>query len=217
MTTVTDAINRILRLLSQVSGENVQLYAEDRVIDMLQSSYDTLFDKLWWPHRMRSTTVALNGTSGEATTNITTLLRFEDIKNIYRVGESRPLPEVPLNINPATLTGTIARCYGPTITTGKIFKCFPIEATGSVIVEHRTKQDPFADDVAVEIDFDVDLLVFNAVYEYLEDDGTNPGATEKYRNKFNDKFRDAFKKYGTRIIPFRRGVPRIPSDWSTLP
>jgi hypothetical protein len=216
MTTVIEAVNRVELLLSQVSGENVQLYAEDRIIDMLQNSYNTLFDKLWWPHRMRRETVTLNGTSGEATTTFTALTKFEDIKHIYRVGDRLPIPELSLIENPDVITGSRARFYEPSQTSGKIFKCYPITSTDQVTVLYRTRQANFVDDPTVTIDFDVDLLVFAIVYDYLEDDGTNPGATEKYRAKLNAKFELARAKYGTRIIPFRRGRALPPDAWYSV-
>lgn len=216
MTTVNEAVNRVELLMSQVAGENVQLYAEDRIVDMLQNSYNTLFDKLWWPNRMRRQTVTLNGTSGEATTNFTALTRFDDIKHVYREGDRLPLPEVSLNENPAIITGTRARYYEPTQTASKILKCYPVASTDNIIVLYREKQADFVLDPTVTIDFDADLLVFGAVYEYLEDDGSNPGATEKYRQKYNAKFTAAKAKYGNRIIPFRRGRALIPDSWYSV-
>lgn len=213
MTTVAEAVRRVEILLSQVAGENAQLYAEDKIIDMLQNSYNSLFDKLWWPTRMRRETKTLNGTSGEVTVVFTALTRFEDIKHIYREGSAIPLPEVLLNRNPNVITGDRIRAYEPSGTTGKFFKCYPITSTENVIVHYREKQADFIDDTTVEIDFDPDLLVFAAVYDYLEDDGTNPGATEKYRSRLNAKFTAAKAKYGTRIIPFRRGGVSVPDTW----
>lgn len=215
MTTVDGAVRRVTTLLSQVSGENVQLYAEDKIIDMLQNSYNSLFDKLWWPNRMRRETKTLNGTSGEVTVAFTALTRFDDIKHVYREGISVPLPEIQLNRNPDVITGTTVRGYEYSATAGKFFKCYPIASTDNVIVHYREKQADFIEGTEAEIDFDVDLLVFAAVYDYLEDDGTNPGATEKYRAKVNAKFTAAKAKYGTRIIPYRRGRALIPDVWFT--
>lgn len=215
MTTVNEAVRRVEVLLSQVAGENVQLYAEDKIIDMLQNSYNSLFDKLWWPNRMRRETKTLDGVSGEVTVVFTALTRFDDIKHVYAEGASIPLPELQLNRNPAVITGVTPRVYEYSATTGKFFKCYPITSVGNVIVQYREKQADFVDDPTVEIDFDVDLLVFAAVYDYLEDDGTNPGATEKYRSRLNAKFTAAKAKYGTRIIPYRRGSALIPDAWYT--
>ena len=216
MTTVNEAVRRVTTLLSQVSGENVQLYAEDKIIDMLQNSYNSLFDMMWWTNRMRRQTVTLDGTSGESTTTFTALTKFDDIKHVYRVGDRIPLPEVSLNENPDIITGSRARYYEPSSTTGKIFKCYPIASTDSIIVQYRERQTDFILDPTVTIDFDVDLLVFGVVYDYLEDDGSNPGATEKYRAKFNAKFTAAKAKYGTRIIPYRRGRALIPDSWYSV-
>lgn len=215
MTTIDGAVNRVTTLLSQVSGENVQLYAEDRIVDMLQNSYNLLFDRMWWPSLMRRETKTLNGTSGEVTVNFTALTRFEDIKSIFRVGDRMPLPEVALNENPDTLDGDRVRFYEPSQTAGKIFKCYPVESIGDIIIHYRARQADFIDDTTATIDFDVDLLVFAAVYDYLEDDGTNPGATEKYRVKVNEKFKTAKAKYGTRIIPYRRNGVLPPDVWYT--
>jgi len=213
MTTVTEAVNEVTLLLSQVSGENVQLYAEDRIINMLQKTYNYVFDKLWWPDLMVRQTVTLNGTTGQATTNFGALMKFDDIKNIYRVGDRDPLPEVALNANPDTITGNRVRAYEPVTTALKIFKCYPVTSPDQVIVQYRNRQANFVDDPTAVIAFDTDILVLGSVYDYLEDDGTNPGATEKYRAKFNSKFITAKAKYGTRIIPYRRGRALPPDQW----
>jgi hypothetical protein len=215
VTTVLEAVNRVTLLLSQVSGENVQLYAEDRIVDMLQNAYNLLFDKLWWPILMQRVTVTLNGTSGEATTNFSALVQFDDIKSIWRFDDRNPLPEVPLNENPDTIVGTRVRSYEPSSTPLKVFKCYPIASVDQVIVQYRARQANFIDDPDAVILFDADMLVFAAVYDYLEDDGTNPGATEKYRTKLNTKFTTAKAKYGSRIIPYRRGRAFPPDSWYT--
>jgi hypothetical protein len=36
---------------------------------------------------------------------------------------------------------------------------------------------------------DEQLMILGACYDYLEDDGTNAGQTEKFRNMFNDRLR----------------------------
>jgi hypothetical protein len=52
-------------------------------------------------------------------------------------------------------------------------------------VTYRTKPDDFEED-SDEIFMDTQLLLLGTCWDVLEDDGTNPGASDKFRVLFQD-------------------------------
>ena len=59
---------------------------------------------------------------------------------------------------------------------------FPESATGDIVVQYRTKPDTFVS--TDEIYFDDQALILGATFDYLEDDGTNPNASQKFQLLF---------------------------------
>ena len=59
---------------------------------------------------------------------------------------------------------------------------------------------PFFDAQDV-VPMDDQVLILGAAYDYLEDDGTNAGQTEKFRNLFNDRLRQLKSEENDREIP----------------
>ena len=172
-----------------VAGTGVQIYAEDRIAEMIQHKFDILFDEAFWPQFLTWAQWTLDGTLGVITVDVTSLLkRFEDIRVIFPGSSNTPLTKISaLTTNPFELSGTVPIHYealGPTdaAKTTKVFQIWPKTATGNVIVQYRTKPDTFVG--TDEIDFDDQALILGSVFDYLEDDGTNPNATQKFQLLF---------------------------------
>ena len=92
-----------------------------------------------------------------------------------------------LTTNPFTLSGTTPIHYeslGPSDANkiSRVFQIWPKSATGDIIVQYRTKPDTFVS--TDEINFDDQALILGATFDYLEDDGTNPNATQKFQLLF---------------------------------
>ena len=194
MSTLTELVTRTTDRLSMVSGSGVQIYAEDRIAEMIQHKFDVLFDEVFWPQFMTWAQWTLDGTLGVITTNVTSLLkRFEDIRVIFPENSTTPLTKMsPLTTNPFELSGTVPIHYealGPTddSKTTKVFQIWPKTATDDIIVQYRTKPDTFVG--TDEIDFDDQALILGSVFDYLEDDGTNPNATQKFQLLFEARVR----------------------------
>jgi predicted nuclease of predicted toxin-antitoxin system len=172
-----------------VAGTGVQTYAEDRIAEMIQHKFDVLFEEVFWPQFLTWATWTLDGTLGVITTDVTALLkRFEDIRVVFPSGSNTPLTKMsPLTTNPFELSGTTPIHYeslGPTDANRvtRVFQIWPKAATGTIVVQYRTRPDTFV--ATDEIDFDDQALILGAVFDYLEDDGTNPNATQKFQFLF---------------------------------
>ncbi len=189
MSTLTELITRTADRLSMVAGTGVQTYAEDRIAEMIQHKFDVLFDEEFWPQFLTWATWTLDGTLGVVTTDLTDKVkRFQDIRVIYIEKSTRALTRLgPLAMNPFVLGGTRPIHYealGPDADnkTTRVFNIWPKTATGNIIVQYRTKPDTFVP--TDEINFDDQALILGAVYDYLEDDGTNPNGTQKFQQMF---------------------------------
>ena len=185
-----------------VSGTGVQIYAEDRIAEMIQHKFEVLFDEVFWPQFCSWHQWTLDGTLGIVTTDLTTLLtRFDDIQVIFPESSNSALTKLAaITTNPFELSGTVPIHYealGPLDTNkvSRVFQIWPKSATGIIVSRIRTKPDTFT--ATDEIDFDDQALIIGAAYDYLEDDGTNPNATQKMqllfearvkqlKNNFND-------------------------------
>jgi hypothetical protein len=205
MSTLTQLITRTADRLSMVAGTGVQIYAEDRIAEMIQHKFDVLFEEVFWPQFMTWATWTLDGTLGIVTTDVTSLLkRYEDIRVIYPDASTTPLTKMSaLTTNPFTLSGTTPIHYealGPTDANkaSRIFQIWPKSATGDVIVQYRTKPDTFVS--TDEIDFDDQALILGATFDYLEDDGTNPNATQKFQLLFEARVKQLKNSFNSAPI-----------------
>ena len=189
MATLSQLIARTADRLSMVAGTGVQVYAEDRIAEMIQHKFDVLFDEVFWPQFMSWEELTLDGTLGIVTTDLTSKIkRFDDIRVVFAENSNTPLTKLAgLTTNPFELSGTTPVHYEPlgagsTYKTSRVFQLWPKASTGKIIVQYRTKPDTFVS--TDEIDFDDQALILGSVFDYLEDDGTNHNASQKFQLMF---------------------------------
>jgi hypothetical protein len=188
MATFAKLIERTAVRLSQVAGSSVQLYSEDRIAEMVQHKFDVLFDEAFWGQFVTfGESMTLDGSTGVVTTDLSSKIkRFDDIRVIFPDDSNTPLSALPeATLNPDTITGTTPAFYSPSTSALKVFKIWPLASTGSIQVTYRTKPDAFVDSDVV--DFDDQALILGAAFDYAEDDGTNPAATDKLQNMFESR------------------------------
>jgi hypothetical protein len=187
MSTLSQLIVKVQNRLSMVAGTGVQIYAEDVIADMIQHKFDVLFDEAWWPQFTTFQTFTLDGTNGQVTTDVTNLIkRFDDIRIIYRAGGNTPITKLsPTSTNPFELAGTTPIHYDSDTAVDKVFHVWPKTSTGNIVVQYRTKPADFTSEDT--INFDDQALVLGSVYDFAEDDGTNPNATQKFQNLFETR------------------------------
>jgi hypothetical protein len=218
MSTLTELITRTADRLSMVAGTGVQTYAEDRIAEMIQHKFDVMFSEAFWPQFLSWSIYTLDGTLGVVTADLTTTLkRFEDIRVIYPDNTNTSLTKLSaLTTNPNTLSGTTPihfEALGPTATNKitKVFNVWPKTATGNIDVQYRTKPDTFIG--TDEIDFDDQALILGATFDYLEDDGTNPNASQKFQLLFEARVKQLKNEFNSAPISLDP-VTSIPSTFS---
>lgn len=186
MTTVNDLVQNVEKALSMYAGVDVQTYAEDRILLMIQHQFNMIFDKLWWADFLAHETFTLDGSTGVITGDVTDKIkRFGDIYAVWFENEADPLPRLPNNINPATVK---LRSITPYNLASKRFKIVPADTAGDVTVRYRTKPADFA--LADDLVFDHDLLLYAAVHTYLVEDGTNQEAQAMYKAMLDQRYND---------------------------
>lgn len=189
MNTLAQLVARTADRLSMVAGTGVQIYAEDRIAEMIQHKFDVLFEERFWPQFNTWVTWTLDGTLGVVTADLTDLVkRFEDIRVIFPSNSNAALTKISaLTQNPFVLSGSTPIHFdalGPNSgnKTEKVFFIWPKSSTGNLVSQFRTRPDTFtANDT---VDFDDQALILGATFDYLEDDGTNPNATQKFQLLF---------------------------------
>ena len=218
MATLSQLVARTADRLSMVAGTGVQVYAEDRIAEMIQHKFDVLFDEVFWPQFCTWYEWTLDGTLGVVTTDLTDILkRYEDIQVVFPENSNTALTKLSnLTTNPFELTGTTPINYealGPTYSnkTTKVFRVWPLAATGDIILRVRTKPGTFTSED--EIDFDDQSLILGSVFDYLEDDGTNPNATQKFQLLFEARVKQLKNNFNSAAISLDP-VTAIPQTFS---
>ncbi len=212
MATLNQLVARTAERMSMVGGTGIQLYGEDRIAEMIQHKFDILFDEAWWPQFMAWYQWTLDGSTGIVTTDLTDILkRFEDIRIIYPEDSNVSLTLLPTTINPFELGGTVPVHYEGSTNAARRFLVWPKAASGDIIVHVRIKPDTYTGDQTV--DFDDQALILGATYDYLEDDGTNPAATDKFQGLFESRVQQ-LKKNLTQAPMALDPLTRLPSTFT---
>ena len=217
MTTFSQLNARVAERLSMASGSGVQVYAEDRIAEMLQHAFTVLFDETFWPQFSSWQQWTLDGTLGIITTDITALVkRVDDIDTMFRGSTNTAITQVSNSANPFLLSGTTPIHYeqlGPSDANrvSRVFQIWPKEATGTITAHIRTRPDDFAAEDTV--DFDEQALILGATYDYLEDDGTNPNATQKFQGMYEARVRQ-LKKMKSHAVISLDPVTTIPQSFT---
>lgn len=190
MATIETLVNRILTRLFMVSGLDVQVHAEDQIVDMLRSSYNELFEKVWWRYNTFAVNATLDGTTGQIVEDLSSsILRFKDINSIYYDLEETPLPQLTPS---GRLSEIRTRCYAPN-NSPKLFTFYPQDETGQVTIWYRTwVPDAVWDNnqFTTELNFDSEVLMYSVMMEFLAVDDSNQTAAKLYAGKFRDRLNE---------------------------
>jgi len=185
MITFGQIVTKVLQRLALVEGLDAQIYAEPRIQLAVQHKFDLLFREYWLPDYMvYQETYTLDGVNGLITGDLTDKLNdWRDLHSVMWEGSSRPLPIAPMNTRDRDIQYPSIR---PFVTNkAKMFKVLPVLSVGEVYVTYRIKPPDFEED-SDEIHLDTQLLLLGTCWDVLEDDGTNPGASDKFRILFQD-------------------------------
>lgn len=219
MATLSQLVQRCVLRLGMVTGVSVQTYAEDILAEMLNERFTQLFDAYWWEDYM-STIVTPLSTLGVTATdmrNTEGLDRFTDIQYVWYKDFTKPLGRLSARGNIAPLLEQDSRPHGILpVNSDKVFQLIPYGTENeNVTVRFRVRPATFTADSEILMD---DLaLIFGTVYDYLEDDGTNEGATEKMSAMFNSRLQQLRTLRNEQDIPlFEDGSGDVLTDWSEV-
>lgn len=216
MATVASLITRVEKRLAMAAGIDVQIHAEETMLEMLRHKYNTLFDDRWWLSYLTLETFTLDGVTGLINGSVENKIRrFIDIQGVFLGGNQRPLPILAPNTNPILFMGEAVGPYAADPT--KLFKIYPIDRAEDVHIWYRTRiadEDWVIEQAEdVEVNMDDELLILGTVYDYLTDDGSNEKAVEKYEAQYNKRYQQLV------AAEFQLGVAKadqargIPTQW----
>lgn len=215
MATVAQLIERIEKRINLAAGMNVQVHAEDQLLEMLRHKYNTLFDGHWWQDYMVVETFALDGVTGQITGSLVNkILRYIDIHSVFLNGDAQPLPMRSTVVNPVLNT---ANRVAPSTDNTKIFKVLPVDTAGDVHVWYRTRLSDDDWDITnaetTKVNMDDELLITGTVYDYLVDDASNEESARKYEQQYNARYDQLT------LLGYQQGISKvnqaagIATDW----
>jgi len=185
MITFGSIVTKVLQRLALVEGLDAQIYAEPRIQLAVQHKFDLLFREYWLPdYTTIQEEYTLDGTTGVITGDLTDKLKdWRDLHSVFHETSHKPMPIAPMTTRDIDINYPSLRHMSTSPT--KMFRVVPALTTGRVYVTYRTKPDDFEqDDDPIHID--TQLLILGTCWDVLEDDGTNPGASDKFKNLYQD-------------------------------
>lgn len=185
MITFGDIVTKVLQRLALVEGLDAQIYAEPRIQLAVQHKFDLIFREYWLPEYTTYQEVhTLDGLTGQITDSLQDKLNdWRDLHSVFWESSHRPLPLAPMTARDIDIQYPSLRPLANNIT--KWFKILPPTTIGKVYITYRTKPVDFMKD-SDPIMLDTQLLLLGTCWDVLEDDGTNPGAADKFRILFQD-------------------------------
>lgn len=183
MTEVRVLIKKIMQRLSMMSGTGTQVYAEDKLLTLIQSTFNLCFDFNYWSRFTDVYEFDLDGSTGKVVQDLSKVLKsFTDVQQIFV--DDKVLPKMSSNVNPFVYNGTTPLFYMNS-NDDKIFKAVPFNSVGKVYVRLRVKPNDF--DFNSVVPFDEDAIILGVCYEYSVDDDDNKLASQKFAEMFRQR------------------------------
>lgn len=180
-----EIVTKILQRLALVEGLDAQIYAEPRIQLAVQHKFDMIFREYWLPdYTTYQEPHILDGVTGVIVDDLENALKdWRDLHSVFWEGSHKPMPVAPMNVRDIDITYPSLRHQGRN--QPRHFRVVPPTTAGKVYVTYRSKPDDFEKDDDL-IYMDTQLLILGSCWDVLEDDGTNPGAADKFRVLFQD-------------------------------
>ena len=188
--TLQNLTQQTIRKLSLYSGVDVQIYAEDRIADMIVDAYNELIEERFWTDCMQWNEFNLSGSLGIVNENVSTYIKdFNDIECIFsEYNKRQQLRKAHNTTIPQTIDGTVPQLYTKSTNPNKIFAVIPYNATGKIYVRSRSKITTFYPQDIVP--FDKLALIYKVCWQYTVDDGSNPAEQQKFLKLFEDRMKE---------------------------
>jgi hypothetical protein len=122
---------------------------------------------------------------------------------------------LPLNLNPFDIPSGQLTFIDSNDDDEKVFKVWSPTATGTLAIHARLQPDRYLADNIVR--FDALALTYGAAWAYAEDDGTNPGASEKFQKLFVNRVTDLEVELTNKPIALNKTASFIPNQWWVQP
>lgn len=223
--TIRDIVNDALTVIGEVSGAGTQTYSEDRMFHDTIRAFNLLFKKYSWDQYRQWFQLALDGVTGQITTDAFTNVRdFEDFYSVHPDQQQAPLPVLPKRLNPFSIPAGNAIAYWSSLSvtdanyTKRRLQFWPKTATGLINVLARVY--PIATgsawDWTTPIYLDQDMMVNGVAYLTLSSDDLNSGAADAQREMMEMRFKDIIAALGDKPISIT-GNSGIPMQWFTPP
>lgn len=213
--TLNNLVQRTIEMLSQAPGTGTQVYAEDRLAEMMLNSFYALARMKWWKHLMQWEQKTLDGTAGLVTANFDPVGEFRDIQAVMAGTGARPLSMLPTEFNPYALSGTYPRFIEDYTATSaaKILRVWPLTATGTIAVRRRALLVRSGVVSNTIVPFHDLALIYKACWEYSEDDGGNPGQTAKFQGMFQAEWKQLVMDEVSKPIELDPRAGVFPDTW----
>jgi hypothetical protein len=183
---VSDIVNAVINLLSQVPGVATQIYASDRIRQHVQDATLLELEEMWWPDYMTYIgPVTIDGVTGAPSTDLigplSPITEYRDIASVFPAGSNKKLRELPQSINPLNLNSGRMLFMAPDYTTpNRPFRVYPKNSTDSVVVWAR-QRPPIPLLLTSKVYIDALLIQYDACWMYAVDDGTIPAQVNKFQ------------------------------------
>lgn len=200
--TMSNLIQDTITRLSMVAGVSVQVYSENRIAMMIQHKFEIVRDMLWWDDMMVWQELT-QGADGRPVENVVRALpdvpvgteivinQYKDIQYAWDNTHSNPLKSLPKRLNPRAVMREGKTLYRVP-DEASVIRFLPFYSGKQMMVRYKKHYGVFGP--ADIVPMDRELLIAGACYDYLEDDGTNPGQTDKFRNFYNDRLTQLVKQ-----------------------
>lgn len=191
--TLEKLVQRIIQRLSMYQGTSVQVYAEDRIMQMVLDQYDLVMDSFAWnnlSHWKKFTLSGIKGYCGEKVSDY--IVNFGDIIAIKIKDADNSLLRLHSTTIPEEVTGDIPHYYMPANENAdKIFQVVPFTAQGDIYVNIRGRLNTNDTQIDPEtvIPFDSSYLVYAVCVDYLADDASSNMQYEKFKNLRDERLR----------------------------
>lgn len=222
--TLENLIQRTIVTLAQVPGSGTQLYSEDRIAELLQQVYTINSDKFWIPEQMSWRSAPLDEAAGLPTLDWANINSYKDIRAIFFNSSQRPLPRLPSDMNPFTVSGTsgrfqepLAKDDEPSTTSNRLFRIWPLTATGTVRIHARVRSTSLFRDPTNTIYFDDVAMINGAAFMYAADDGANPGSVAKFQTVYEGRINEIQDNLNRQPIVLDPRSPMGGDQWSEWP
>lgn len=192
MKTRAQLIESVLNTLALVSGSSVQIYTEPIISEHINTAFDIVFKKRFWPHLTFETYHELDGAAGVVTDNTIVLDDLSDIQWVrkYPYTEENNIPYFKEGLFGTSQEGYTGIPYDDEAEQyeTKRIKFNPLTLDVDICIRARRHPGEITSDATlVPMDY---LLIQHFVSAALLDiDGMNPSAKARQDLYFNDRYK----------------------------